>query len=232
MGHYLVIAASSTIGQTIVQMLVKEGHSVFTTARDQTKIHPNMILDASNFEAVDKAFENAGAIDGVVNCSGSLWLKPAHLTSQEQYADVINKSLTTAFATVRSAGKYMTNGGSCVLFSTAAALSGFANHEAIAAAKAGIIGLALSAAATYASAKLRFNVIAPGLVQTNLTETMLKGDFFRKTSESMHPLGRLGNPEDIARGVLFLLNPENNWITGQVLAIDGGLSCIHPKIKI
>lgn len=232
MGHYLVIAGSSTIGQSIVNLLRKEGHTVFTTARDGSKIKPDMYLDATDFNAVDNAFEAAGQIDGVVNCSGSLWIKPAHLTSHEQYLDVINKSLTTAFATVRSAGKYMSQGGSCVLFSTAAALSGFANHEAIAAAKAGVIGLAMSASATYASVKLRVNVIAPGLVETNLTDTMLKSDVSRKVSESMHALGRLGTAEEIARGAIFFLDPKNSWITGQVLAIDGGLSHIHPRIKI
>lgn len=156
MAHYLIIAASSGIGQATTKMLLAAGHTVFTTARDNTKISPDALLEATDFDAVDNIFSQAGELDGVVNCSGSLLLKSAHLTSQEQYQGVINASLTTAFAIVRSAGKYMHKGGSVVLISSAAALTGFANHEAIAAAKAGIIGLTLSAAATYVSSKYSF----------------------------------------------------------------------------
>lgn len=231
MAKYLVMAASSGIGQATTSLLRAGGHHVFTTARDRSKIEPDAILDATDFEAVDAVFQQAGPLDGVVNCSGSLLLKSAHLTTQSQYQDVINASLTTAFATVRAAGKQMSQGGSVVLISSAAAMEGLANHEAIAAAKAGIIGLTLSAAASYASANLRFNAVAPGLTETPLTASITGSDTARKFSESMHALGRLGKPEDIARAIVFLLDPANNWITGQVLAVDGGLSCIRPKLR-
>jgi 3-oxoacyl-[acyl-carrier protein] reductase len=231
MAHYLIIAASSGIGHATTELLRFAGHSVFTTARDNTKITPDAILDATDFDAVDGVFQQAGELDGVVNCSGSLLLKPAHSTSKEQYQSVVDASLTTAFATVRAAGKHMNKGGSVVLVSSAAAMAGFANHEAIAAAKAGIIGLTLSAAATYASSNIRFNAVAPGLTQTPLTSSLTSNEASRKYSETMHPLGRLGKPEDIARAIIFLLDPANDWITGQVLAVDGGLSSVRPKIR-
>jgi len=231
MAHYLIIAASSGIGQATSALLKEAGHTVFTTARNDSKITPDAVLDATAFAVVDKVFAQAGDIHGVVNCSGSLLLKSAHLTTQQQYQDVINASLTTAFATVRSAGRHMSKGGSAVLVSSAAAMEGLANHEAIAAAKAGIIGLTLSAAATYASSNLRFNAVAPGLVETPLTQQLTANETSRKFSESMHALGRLGKPEDVARAIVFLLDPANDWITGQVLAVDGGLSCIRPKMK-
>ncbi|MBY0406272.1 MAG: SDR family oxidoreductase, partial [Rickettsiales bacterium] len=223
MGKFLVIAAGSGIGQSVVAQLKEAGHEVFTTARDSSKIQPDMVLDATDFDAVDAAFAAAGEIQGVVNCAGSLHLKPAHLTSKEQYMATVNASLTTAFATVRSAGKHMTGGGSVVLVSSAAALEGLANHEAIAAAKAGIIGLTLSAAASYAGNNLRFNAVAPGLTQTPLTAGITGSETSRRISEAMHALGRLGTPEQVARAIVFFLNPENDWITGQVLAVDGGL---------
>jgi short-subunit dehydrogenase len=232
MAHFLIIAASSGIGQSVNTLLKGAGHSIFTTARDTTKITPDAILDATNFDAVDDVFQHAGAIDGVVNCSGSLFLRSAHLTSKEQYQSVIDSSLTTAFATVRAAGKHMKNGGSVVLVSSAAALEGLANHDAIAAAKCGIIGLTLSAAATYAPQNLRFNAVAPGLTETPMTASLTGNDVSRKVSESMHALGRLGKPEDIARAIVFLLDPANSWITGQVLAVDGGLSRVRPKMKM
>ena len=232
MAHYLIIAASSAIGQEIVRELTLQGDTVFTTARDATKIQPDALLDATDFDAVDEVFKQAGNIDGVVNCSGSLLLKSAHMTSKSEYQSVIDASLTTSFATDRSAGKHMKNGGSVVLISSAAALTGLANHEAIAAAKAGVIGLVQSAAATYASFGLRVNAIAPGLVDTPLTSQLTSSPVMLKASQAIHGLGRIGTVRDIANGVVFLLSPLNNWITGQVLAIDGGLSSVHPRAKI
>lgn len=232
MANYLIIAASSGIGQATTKLLQLAGHSVFTTARDNTKITPDAILDATDFDAVDRIFQQTGELNGVVNCSGSLLLKSAHLTSKDQYQSVIDASLTTAFATVRAAGKNMNKGGSVVLISSAAAMAGFANHEAIAAAKAGIIGLTISAAATYASSNIRFNAVAPGLTQTPLTSSLTNNETSRKFSEAMHALGRLGKPEDVARMIVFLLDPANDWITGQVFAVDGGLSNIRPKMKV
>jgi len=232
MSRYLIIAASSSIGQATYALLKSEAHDILTTARDSSKIKSDFILDATDFDAMDRVFKQAGDIDGVVNCSGSLFLRSAHLTSREQYKAVIDASLTTAFATVRAAGSNMKNGGSIVLISSAAAMAGLANHEAIASAKAGIIGLTLSAAATYAPQNIRINAVAPGLTETPMTTSITSNESSRKFSEAMHALGRLGKPEDIARAIVFLLDPKNNWITGQVLAVDGGLSHIRPKMKV
>ena len=236
MAAFLVIAASSGIGQAVVAQLCAAGHSVFTTARDASKIQPDAILDATDFEAVDAAFAQAtealGELDGVVNCAGSLLLKAAHMTTKAHYQATIDASLTTAFACVRSAAKTMKKGGAVVLISSAAAMEGLANHEAIAAAKAGIIGLTMSAAATYASQNLRVNAVAPGLTQTPLTTALTENELSRKASEAMHALGRLGTADEVARAIVFLLDPANSWITGQVLAVDGGLSRVRPKMKL
>lgn len=232
MANYLVIAASSAIGQAVVNSLISQGDTVFTTARDNSKIQPNTLLDATDFEAVNEVFKQFGPIDGVVNCAGSLLLKSAHTTSKEQYQAVIDSSLTTAFATIRAAGMHMKGGGSVVLISSAAALVGLANHEAIAAAKSGIIGLAQSAASTYADLNLRFNVVAPGMTDTPLTAQLISNTLAFKASKAMHALDRIGTPEDIVRAIIFLLDPKNNWITGQVLTVDGGLSRVRPKMKI
>jgi NAD(P)-dependent dehydrogenase (short-subunit alcohol dehydrogenase family) len=240
MENYLILAASSGIGQATSALLRESGHNVFTTARDGSKIQPDALLDATDFEAVEAVFDQAiqrnGPLSGVVNCSGSLLLRPAHQTGKAQYQAVIDASLTTAFATVRAAAKKMAQGenargGSVVLISSAAAMEGLSNHEAIAAAKAGILGLTRSAAASYASANLRVNAIAPGLVETPLTASLTSNPAARAISESMHALNRLGQPEDIARAIAFLLAPDNDWITGQVLAVDGGLSRVRPKKK-
>ncbi|WP_343683706.1 SDR family oxidoreductase [Asticcacaulis sp.] len=232
MARYLIIAAGSGIGQSLVQHLRQGGHEVMTAARSDRTIAPDYLLDASDFDAVDAVFARAGKVDGVVNLAGSLLLKSAALTSRSQYDATITASLTTAFATVRAAARHMTEGGSVVLLSSAAALEGLANHEAIAAAKAGVIGLTRSAAASYAGQNLRINAIAPGLVETPLTAGLVGSDAGRRVSESMHALGRLGKPEDVARAITFLLDPQNDWITGQVLGVDGGLSRVRPKLKV
>ena len=230
MANFLLIAASSDIGAATARRLRDAGHRVITTARDTSVIEPDMILDATDVDAVDRAVSDAGELDGIAVFAGSMLLKPAHLTSREQYDDIVAASLTTSFAAVRAAGKHL-RGGSVVLTSSAAALAGLSNHDAIAAAKAGVIGLTLSAAASYAARELRINAVAPGLVQTRLTEGLTASETSRKVSEAMHPLGRLGEPDDVARAVEFLLDPANAWITGQVLGVDGGLGSLRPRQK-
>jgi NAD(P)-dependent dehydrogenase (short-subunit alcohol dehydrogenase family) len=109
-----------------------------------------------------------------------------------------------------------------------AARVGLANHEAIAAAKAGVVGLALSAAATYVGRDLRVNAVAPGLVQTPMTESVTRSETARQASVDLHPLGRLGEPADVATVIEWLLDPANTWVTGQVFGVDGGLSTLRP----
>jgi len=229
MAKYLIVAASSSIGQVLTKDLKDLGHDVYTTARNNDKIDPNFILDATDFTKTEEVFKSLGEIDGVVNLSGSLLLKGAHLTSFDEYKSVIDASLTTSFSVVRSAAKYMRNGGSVVLVSSAAAITGLANHEAIAAAKGAVISLAKSASATYATQNLRFNVVAPGLTDTNLTKQIVANEKSLEVSKAMHALGRIGQVEDIASAIKFFLDKNNSWITAQVLAVDGGLSSVKPK---
>ena len=138
-------------------------------------------------------------------------------------------NLGSAFATVRAAAETMPEGGSVVLLSSAAARVGLPGHEAIAAAKAGIEGLTRSAAATYGSRGLRFNAVAPGLVRTNLTRRIWENSMASAASVAMHALGRLGEPEDVASLIAWLLDRANNWVTGQIFGVDGGLSSVRGK---
>jgi NAD(P)-dependent dehydrogenase (short-subunit alcohol dehydrogenase family) len=179
------------------------------------------------------AMDRFGRLDGAANCIGSVLLKPAHLTSDSDWYDTITTNLTSSFYLVRAATKVMRQGGgSIVLISSAAARIGLANHEAIAAAKAGIIGLTLSAAATYAARGIRVNAVAPGLVKSEMTRKLWETESATAVSSQMHALGRLGEPADIAKAIAWLLDPENNWITGQILGVDGGLGSVLPRTKV
>ncbi|MHC4958887.1 MAG: SDR family NAD(P)-dependent oxidoreductase [Planctomycetota bacterium] len=181
-------------------------------------------------QCVRTVVENHGRIDGVANCVGSLILKPAHLTTPEEFEATLRTNLGSAFAAVRAAAPAMRKtGGSIVLMSSAAARIGLANHEAIAAAKAGVAGLARSAAATYASWGVRVNVVAPGLTRTPLAERITSNEAALKASNALHALGRIGEPEEVASLVAWLLDPAQRWITGQEFGADGGLATLKTR---
>lgn len=240
---YLIVAASGGIGRALARRLAASGAALTVTARDAGRAEALgaelgaawTALDATDFDAVDRcvrgAAERTGRLDGVANCAGSLLLKPAHLTRAEEFAATVAASLTTAFAVTRSAARVMSEGGggSIALVSSAAARVGLANHEAIAAAKAGVIGLTLSAAATYAPRNVRVNCVAPGLVRTPLTARITGSPAAEQASVAMHALGRLGEPDDVASALAWLLAPENAWVTGQVLGVDGGLGTVRGR---
>lgn len=239
---YLVFGATGGIGASLCRRLASHGARLTIAGRDLDKLRilANQLhayaypLDATRFDEVDAcvghAVEIHGRLDGIANCVGSLLLKPAHSTSAAEWLSTCATNLTTAFAIVRAGARAMMDaGGSVVLVSSAAARIGFANHEAIAAAKAGVIGLTLSAAATYAARRIRVNCVAPGLVRTPMTERLTSNEVSLKASTSMHPLGRIGEPEDVAAAIEWLLCSEQSWITGQVLGIDGGLGSVRSR---
>lgn len=244
MAGVLIFGGSGGIGSAIAQTLRDKGVSTFLVGRDETRLAETAsIVGASGYATanatvlteIEGAFAQAttrlGSITGVAHCVGSILLKPAHLTSEAEFSSVINQNLTSAFLVVRTAARTMTDGGSVLLFSSAAARIGLANHEAIAAAKAGIIGLTLSAAATYAGRGLRVNCIAPGLVKTQMSEKITSNPSAEAFSRALHPLGRLGIADDIKGLASILLTDEGSWITGQVFGADGGLSSVKTKIE-
>jgi 3-oxoacyl-[acyl-carrier protein] reductase len=238
--RFAIVGAAGGIGSALARRLRTQGADLVLMGRTAERLAvlgrelgtSFIPLDASKLREVQTALESAGEIDGIVNCAGSVLLKPAHLTSEAEWADAINTNLTTAFNVVSAgAKKMMQTGGSIVLCSTAAARTGLANHEAIAAAKAGVMGLALSAAATYAPRNIRVNCVAPGLVETPLTSRIVLNEAALKASTAMHALGRIGKPDQVASAIVWLLDPENDWVTGQVLGVDGGLGTVRSAAR-
>lgn len=237
---FVVIGGTGGIGSEVCRDLSGSGATVVVAARTEEDVerladeidgHPRPV-DARDADAVRDLLDEAselGTLAGVVNLVGSLFLRPAHLTGVDDFREALDVNLGTAFHVLRAAPPLLRDagGGSIVLISSAAARAGLANHEAIAAAKGGISAMARSAAATYAPWGVRVNVVAPGLVETPLTASITNKEKARERSRSMHPLGRLGTPEDISSAVVWLLREQaSHWVTGQEIGVDGGLATL------
>lgn len=224
----LIIGAAGGIGSELVKGLMGTSNLLLGYNSNSLNVPiESHQVDASDFTSthtfVEQGLEKFGTVDAIVCLPGSLILKPAHKCSEEEFENTINTNLKSSFSVVRAAGALLEN-CSIVLMSTAAVSIGLSNHELIVSAKAGVESLARSASKTYARKNLRFNTVSPGMVDTPLTSSITKNEIVRKASEKMHALQRIGKPKDISNMIQFLINSENDWITGQNFIVDGGLS--------
>ena len=233
-----IIGGSGGIGSNLARRMSDNGWKVIISARNIEKLNlvsdgkpiDSLIVDATNADDVQEKAkqinETYGSLDAVVNSVGSIFLRPLHATSSEQFMETINQNLVTSFNVIRATAKIMMrgNGGRIVLFSSAAASLGMPNHAAISAAKAGVEGLARAAASDYAKRGIRVNVISPGLVDTPLSSHLLASEQSRKISEDMHPVGKIGEPDDIASVAEWLITSAPEWMTGDIIPVDGGLT--------
>lgn len=241
----LIGGVSGGIGLALAQQLRKFGASVHGFGRSPEPqpdvagflktYHGVDATRSADLEAVfDSVSRSVGRIDGYAHCIGSILLKTAHQTSDEEWFKTLNTNLTSAFFALRASVKRMQKhkAGSIVLIGTGAARIGIPAHEAIAAAKGGLEALARGAAASYATRGLRINCVAPGMVDTPLAKPIIGNAAGLAFSTAMHPLGRLGQPSEIASLIAWLLSDDASWVSGQTYGIDGGLAGLKQRPRV
>ena len=242
-----VLGAAGGVGSVVCDNLSKQGWKVVASGRTEESLQTLTIqidnidilpVDARDDDAMKQAvtdiIQTHGRLDAVVVAVGSILLRPLHATSAQQVQDTIDQNLTTAFNAVRSAAVPMMrgDGGRIVLFSSVAATHGMTNHAAIAAAKGAVEGLTRASAADYAKRGIRVNAIAPAMTDTPMSENLLKSEASRKISDSMHPVGRIGEAKEIADVASWLVDGAPEWMTGQIIGVNGGLGTIKPQESI
>ena len=235
-----IIGATGGIGRCIVSNLKNEDWIVVGSARDEInlenlsdemgiKIHPVDARNNSDMQEIANSIkEEYGRIDAVVLAVGTIFLRPTHATSSEQFMDTVEQNLLTAHNVINSTAKIMMKekSGRIILFSSAAASVGMPNHGAISASKAGLEGLARATASEYAKRGIRINVVSPGLTDTPLASKILSSDSAREISNNKNPSGRIGLASEVGDVASWLVSQAPDWITGEVIHVDGGLSNI------
>ena len=230
----LIIGATGSIGSAVSRNIQKNGGKTHLVGRNEKEISSLANELGSTFTVADVLNENFSdkiisdlkndEIDGLAFCVGSIDLKPLKLTKKSDYMQCFNLNLISATEIIRASyDNLKKNKGSIVLFSTVAARKGFLNHSIISSAKAAVEGLTVALAAEFAP-HIRVNCIAPSLSKSKIAEPMLKNPTIAEGIAKAHPLKRLGEGKDSAALAKFLLTEESSWITGQIIAVDGGRS--------
>ncbi|WP_312323631.1 SDR family oxidoreductase [Soonwooa sp.] len=167
-------------------------------------------------------------IDGIVYAPGSINLKSFNRLSIDDFKKDFEINVLGAIKIIQKLLPNLkkSDNASIVLFSSVAAKMGMPFHASISASKNAVEGLVKSLAAEFSAQKIRVNAIAPSLTETKLANQLLSTPEKKEAASKRHPLQKIGNPEEIAKMVIFLLSDSSSWITGQIFAIDGGMSTI------
>lgn len=227
--HYLIAGGNSGIGLALVRRLSQAPDTRITCAvRNSGPLSEFAGVDTFPFDATDPAPELATLperLDGFVYCPGTITLKPFHRLTDDEFLHDLQVNFLGAVRLLRSALPALKRAdrAGIVLFSTVAVGTGMSFHTSIAAAKGAVEAFTRSLAAELAP-KIRVNAIAPSLTNTPLASTLLSSEDRVEASKKRHPLHDIGDPADIAAAVEFLLGDASKFMTGQVLALDGGIS--------
>lgn len=228
MSVYLVVGGMGGIGSAVVRQLIDQGHQVIATYRNTSPtVHPQvqwLQWDVTTDFPVDVLPE---VLDGVVYCPGSILLKPFHRIPPSTFIDDYTLQVGGAIRVLQAAHTTLkrSSTASVVLFSTVAVQRGFTFHSAVSASKGAIEGLVRALSAEWAP-DIRINAIAPSITDTPLASSLLNTPEKREANAGRHPLKRIGNPDDIANAVVYLLSSTSSWMTGEILHVDGGMHAI------
>lgn len=230
--EFVVFGGSKGIGLEITRLLSQSNQRVTVISRS---MHTDNELKKVSHVSIDITRDDIDAgslpdrIQGLVYCPGSIRLRPFHRLKPDDFLADLEINLLGAVKSIQACLPGLKRAkapGSIVLFSTVAVETGMPFHASIASAKGAVEGLTRSLAAELAP-RIRVNAIAPSLTDTNLAKALLSDDDKRSAAAERHPLKRIGNPADIAAAAKFLLDDSASWITGQIIAVDGGMGAIR-----
>ena len=238
----LVTGVSRGIGRAIAKRLASDGHHVVLVARDQSRLDEVLseieadggvgesracdLGDPASLEAMmESVLSDRGRLDVLVNNAGinrdGLILR----MSDEDFDEVLAVNLRATFITCRAVARSMMRGrwGRIINISSVTGLVGNPGQANYAAAKAGMVGMTKTLAKELGSKGITANVVAPGFIETDMTEAM-SSEILAEAAKRL-PLRRLGRPEEIAHAVAYLASEDAGYVTGQVLTVDGGMVC-------
>jgi NAD(P)-dependent dehydrogenase (short-subunit alcohol dehydrogenase family) len=232
-GKFIIFGATGSIGSSLAEQLNNSGmKNVHLVARNETDVKAisdklgftYTVADVLEDGFIEKIKTEINEVIGIAYCVGSIDLKPIRMVTEEDFNKCMKLNLYSAVEVIKGFQESLKkNKGSVVLFSTVAAQRGFTNHSIIASAKAAVEGLTVSLAAEFAP-HIRVNCIAPSLTKSKIAQPMLKNSALAEGIAKAHPLKRLGEGKDSASLAKFLITEESSWITGQIIAVDGGRS--------
>ena len=229
---YLIFGATGSVGSSLAEQLKNSGNDVHLVARNESEVKAfaekldcsYTVADVLEDGFIEKVKSDINEIKGIAYCVGSIDLKPFRMVTEADMNKCMKLNLYSAIEAIKGFQEILKkNKGSVVLFSTVAAQRGFTNHTIIASAKAAVEGLTVTLAAEF-DPNIRVNCVAPSLSKSKIAEPMLKNPAIAEGIAKAHPLKRLGEGKDSAALAKFLITEDSSWVTGQVIAVDGGRS--------
>lgn len=223
--NILIIGGSSGIGLALAEHLAPH-NTIYVASRSGEAVQ-HLNVQHIAFDATQEELDVSRlpeVLHGFVYCPGSINLRPFKGLTVEAFQSDFELNVLGAVRSLKSVLSQLSASGNAavVFYSTVAVQTGMPFHSSIAAAKGAIEGLTRSLAAEFAP-KIRVNAIAPSLVDTPLALKFLNNDTKVDKANERHPLGRVGNAQEIAQATAFLLGEESSWMTGSVLQLDGGI---------
>jgi NAD(P)-dependent dehydrogenase (short-subunit alcohol dehydrogenase family) len=224
--YVAVTGAASGLGLAIAKAAEGEGATVIALDRIAAPFENNRICDIADEEQVKQALSGLPRLDGLVNSAGIARRAKVDKTTMADFDAVMAVNVRGAVLVSKYALPYLrSHGGAILHLSSGVATTGTRNRAAYTASKGAILSLTRNMALDYAADQVRVNCLCPGFVNTPLLASISPER--RAKLASLHPLGRMGEPEDIAPMALFLISDQASWITGQAIAVDGGYNVGH-----